>query len=63
MFIYLRVDLLELAMCLKLAAAGLRQLCPLGRAPTTRVRLRISFMILSRGLLVRILIQWLSGKG
>ena len=48
MFMYLRVDHLEPAMCLNLAAAGLRQLCSSGKAPTTRVRLRISFMILWR---------------
>jgi hypothetical protein len=32
------------------------------KAPTTRVRRRISFMIRSSGLLVRIFCQWMSGK-
>lgn len=42
-----------LAMCLSLAEARLRADCPSGKAPTTRVRRRISRMIRSSGLLVR----------
>lgn len=63
MFTCLRVDHCVPAMCLNLAAARLRHDWPSGKAPTTRVRLRISFMIRSSGLLVRILCQWISGKG
>ena len=35
---------------------------PSGKLPTTRVRRRISRMIRSSGLLVRIFCQWMSGK-
>lgn len=62
MFMYLRVDHWLPAMCLRRAAARFRQLWPSGKAPTTRVRRRISFMIRSSGLLVLIFSQWLSGK-
>jgi hypothetical protein len=40
----------------------LRHDWPLGNAPATRVRQRISLMIRSSGLLVRIFCQWMSGK-
>ena len=62
MFMYLRVDHWVPAMCRSLAAARFRQDWPSGKAPTTRVRRRISRMMRSSGLLVRILIQWQSGK-
>ena len=43
-------------------ATSIRAEFPSGKLPTTRVRLRISRMILSSGLLVFILIQCCSGK-
>jgi hypothetical protein len=62
MFMYFRANHWVPAMCLNLAAARLRHGRPSGNAPTTRVRRRISFMMHSSGLLVRIFCQWMSGK-
>ena len=44
------------AMCLNLAAARLRADCPSGKAPTTRVRRRISRIRRSSGLLTGMMI-------
>ncbi|MBG6231993.1 hypothetical protein IWQ55_005225, partial [Labrenzia sp. EL_208] len=61
MLMYFRADYLPAAICLSLAAARFRHDWPSGNAPTTRVLRRISFIMRSRGLLVLILRQWLSG--
>jgi hypothetical protein len=58
---YRRLPHLVDAMCRSLAAANINAECPSGNAPTTRVRVRISRMILSSGLLVRICRQWVDG--
>jgi hypothetical protein len=52
---YLRSPQCVPAMCRSLALTRISALLPSGNAPTTRVRLLISFMILSNGLLVRML--------
>jgi hypothetical protein len=60
MFRYRLVDHAVPAMCRRLAVARLRADCPSGKAPTTRVRRRISRRIRSSGLLVRGSVQNLS---
>jgi hypothetical protein len=50
------------AICLSLAATSISAELPSGKQPTTAVRLLISLMILSRGLLVLIRLQCSWGK-
>jgi hypothetical protein len=45
------------AMCLSLAATNINAECPLGKAPKTRVRLLISRIIRSSGLLTGMIIR------
>ena len=59
---YFLVDHSLLAMCRKRAAARFNADCPSGKAPTTRVRRRISRRMRSRGLFVRTLRQCSSGN-
>ena len=62
MFRYLLVDHSLPAMWRSRAAARFKADCPSGKAPTTRVRRRISRRMRSSGLLVRMRRQCSSGK-